>query len=509
MLKVPREAATVGSLELKVRGNLAGMSTGVDNHICPYFQILRYVEGAFEPMYRSKVVRNTDRPQFEDVHLPPHHVAHLIQEDVYIKFEVFDLESRGDPRCLGAIETSMSRMLADGERNREKTGRSVARWNGCHYLLGPRDTRKGELAKPVDTAPKGRPSIKIGALYDDHRQKEAEAEAAKNLSRGGMAQEVKLTAPKQGMHKSGRRKLKPASALEAEGTASFGTFGEDERFLANLMMEQNIRETDLREVVDESLQYIDERRTHWLTETGKLSANGGGSGSNRVKPKQSKGGRGADLVSSGMGAVLDWGDTVKLSPPKPKTRRAKEKEAARKKRCCTVAANIAVYCCLALLRMIRVHVLLLLILARCCAFCVHRVPPHCCRAELAAKSTARKQAKAADADTGSQTPVRDIFSERQMAAVPHTNAYEQAAKDRKTQRRAVDNSRSAPELGSKEYNVDDWQDDGEQGPRSGTDRSPGPHHEQDDHAAAHGVLPRLNITQRWDTFDISARCAPT
>lgn len=345
LLKVPQESSTVGSLQLKVQANLAGISTGVDNHICPYFQILRYVEGAFEPMYRSQVVRNTDRPRFEDVHLPPHHVAHLVKEDVYIKIEVFDMESRGDPRCLGAIETTMSHMLADGERHRAKTGRSITRWNGCHYMLGPQDTRKGELAKPVDEAPKKRPSIKIGALYDDHRQKDAEAQAAKALPHGGMMQEVKLAAPKEGMHKSGRRKLKPASALEAEGTASFGTFGEDERFLANLMMEQNILETDLREVVDESLQYIDERRTHWLAHTGKITTKVGGSGSKGGKQKRSGGGRGSADISSGMGAVLDWGDTVKSSPSK--TKRAKEKEAARAKRCrnatvSTAASNPAV-----------------------------------------------------------------------------------------------------------------------------------------------------------------------
>ena len=331
MLKVPREASTVGSLQLKVRANLAGMSTGVDNHICPYFQILRYVEGVFEPMYRSKVVRNTNIPTFEDVHLPPHHVAHLLKEEVYIKVEVYDMESRGDPRCLGAIETTLPHLLADsanGKRHREKTGRSVASWNGCHYVLGPQDTRKNELAKPVDTAPNGR-SIKIGALYDDQRQKKAEAQAAKALPQGGMTQQVKLAAPKEGMHKSGRRKLKPASALEAEGTASFGTFGEDERFLANLMMEQNFRETDLREVVDESLQYIDERRTHWLAQAAT------GAGSERKK-KKAGGGRGG-YVSSGMGAVLDWGD----SPAKPKTKRAKAKEAADAKRCRTVAARTA------------------------------------------------------------------------------------------------------------------------------------------------------------------------
>ena len=457
MLKVPEEAATVGSLQLKVRANLAGVTTGVDNQICPYFQILRYVEGAFEPMYRSKVVRNTDRPQFEDVHLPPHHVAHLVNDDVYIKFEVYDMESRGDPRCLGAIETTMSHMLADGKAHREKTGRSVTRWNGCHYPLGPQDTRKGELAKPVDQAPKGRASIKIAALFDDHRQKEAEAEAAKTLSQGGMAPSVKLAAPKAGMHKSGRKKLKAANALEAEGTASFGTFGEDERFLANLMLEQNIRETDLREVVDESLQYIDERRAHWLAETGKATKKG------------MRGGRRKDQDNNGrgFGAVLDWGDGMspeQLNKNKKKsgmTKRAKDKEAAKAK-----------------------------------------------RAELAAKSAARKGSKGEGKDSPKGMKVR------QMAAVPQTDAYLDAEDERRSARKnaarnearaAVENSRSMPELGSKEhkkYNVDDYDDDDGDDDGGGGSSSP----VLADNAAAHGVLPRLNITQRWDTFDISARC---
>ena len=54
MLKVPEEAATVGSLQLKVRANLAGVTTGVDNQICPYFQILRYEKGQFYRVHHDQ-----------------------------------------------------------------------------------------------------------------------------------------------------------------------------------------------------------------------------------------------------------------------------------------------------------------------------------------------------------------------------------------------------------------------------------------------------------------------
>lgn len=477
MIKVPEEAAAVGSLQLKVQANLAGLSTGVDNHICPYFQILRYVEGAFEPMYRSKVVRNTDRPRFEDVHLPPHHVAHLVKEDVYIKVEVFDLESRGDPRCLGAIETSMSHLLADGKQHREKTGRSVAKWNGCHYLLGPQDTRKGELAKPVDVAPKRQPSIRIGALYE-------EDEPVKSSSPGGMTKPVKLAAPKEGMHKSGRRRLKPANALEAEGTASFGTFGEDERFLANLMMEQNIRETNLREVVDESLQYIDERRAHWLAETGKGSTDGRGSSSSAEKRRKSKGGRrGGDYIADGMGAVLDWGDAAQPRSPPLKTKRARAKEAARAKRYGHYAffANAGMGDASAVTFLPDNHSKR--------TFCQHRVLVDRCRAELAARSAARKQEQSTNSeDTPDESSAR--FSDRQSALVPHTASFRATTEERLNKQAKVRNSQSMPELN-----------------RSNRGRSPSPRIGQDDNAASHGVLPRLNITQRWEMFDISARCA--
>ena len=109
-------------------------------------------------------------------------------------------------------------------------------------------------------------------------------------------------------------------------------------------------------------------------------------------------------------------------------------------------------------------------------------------------------------DTGSQKPAKGSSRARQLAPVPHTDASLAAQTDRKTQRAAVDASQSMPELGSKEYNVDDWQDDADEEKKAGGDKR-SQRHRHDSNAAAHGALPRLNITQRWDTFAITARCA--
>ena len=143
-----------------------------------------------------------------------------------------------------------------------------------------------------------------------------------------------------------------------------------------------------------------------------------------------------------------------------------------------------------------------LIVVHCCAC----VLSHRCRAELADKSAVRKEKKVEGAqDTRAHRPAADSPSERQMAAVPHTGAFLKAAK-RRSHRGAVGNSQSMPEFGSKEYNVDDWQDDEDEGNNRSADKG-SIRSEYHDNAAAHGVLPRLNITQRWDTFDISARYA--
>ena len=55
-----------------------------------------------------------------------------------------------------------------------------------------------------------------------------------------------------------------------------------------------------------------------------------------------------------------------------------------------------------------------------------------------------------------------------------------------------------PELGSKEYNVDDWDED------DGGESEAGGNIIGSPNTDLAGVLPRLNISQRWDTFDISA-----
>ena len=435
---VPEEVDTIGALELRITANLVGIHTGVDNQICPYIQMMRYVgldaknKPFFEPIYRSAVVRNAERPDFGDVHLSPHHVANIVKESSYIKFEVYDMEARGDPRCIGAMETTLAHMLEDSGASRSAAKREGRDWRGCTYVLGPQDTRQGEMAKPVAKAPRGKPSIRIAAIFDDSKQQEAQAEAMKRSPKGAMTRRVKLKPPKDGVNKSGRKKLPPADALAGQGTSSFGTFGEDERFLANLMLQQEFRETDLREVVDESLQYIDERRAHWLASHAATVDEDG---------LEKEDGR-------GMGAVLDWGDggNPAQGSAKKRTGRLHRKHADR-------AAHGTL---------------------RGSSNSGHNLMPR-------KHSHIRADHRGDEANAGRHSTIVSTDSavhDPSLKKRPKRQPSSQMARAPGS-KRAVESSKSMPEMGDGEYAIDD-------------------------HAASHGVLPRLNITQRWDTFDINA-----
>jgi hypothetical protein len=78
----------------------------------------------------------------------------------------------------------------------------------------------------------------------------------------------------------------------------------DAHFLQTLLQQQSIRETDLREVVTESLQYIDERKAHWSSVAE--SQHFGGTGSS---PKAA-----AMALPAGLGAVLDSTSPRSVSP---------------------------------------------------------------------------------------------------------------------------------------------------------------------------------------------------
>eukprot|EP01047_Picozoa_sp_COSAG01_P056680 COSAG01_NODE_6456_length_3658_cov_74.945771_2_plen_113_part_00 len=86
-----------------------------------------------------------------------------------------------------------------------------------------------------------------------------------------------------------------------------GTHGVDAHFLQTLLQQQSIRETDLREVVTESLQYIDERKAHWSSVAE--SQHFGGTGSS---PKAA-----AMALPAGLGAVLDSTSPRSVSSPPP------------------------------------------------------------------------------------------------------------------------------------------------------------------------------------------------
>ena len=87
-----------------------------------------------------------------------------------------------------------------------------------------------------------------------------------------------------------------------------GTRGVDAHFLQTLLQQQSIRETDLREVVTESLQYIDERKAHWSSVAESQHLGGTGSSS----PKAA-----AMALPAGLGAVLDSTSPRSVCLPRP------------------------------------------------------------------------------------------------------------------------------------------------------------------------------------------------
>eukprot|EP01047_Picozoa_sp_COSAG01_P056631 COSAG01_NODE_6445_length_3661_cov_61.874509_6_plen_114_part_00 len=80
LLRVPAETANLNSLELRVSANLsaAKRAGSANSHICPYFQILRYVQGVFEVMYRSEVsIGHPPPPPPRTRPLHPLHPTHM------------------------------------------------------------------------------------------------------------------------------------------------------------------------------------------------------------------------------------------------------------------------------------------------------------------------------------------------------------------------------------------------------------------------------------------------
>lgn len=83
---------------------------GNDNQICPFVQALYLVEGSWEVLYRSEVLRNTDRPEFPAFQILGHHAGHLLDPETFVRFELHHFEPTGNPHCIGGIESTLTRL---------------------------------------------------------------------------------------------------------------------------------------------------------------------------------------------------------------------------------------------------------------------------------------------------------------------------------------------------------------------------------------------------------------
>lgn len=98
-----------------IRGT--GRSQADDNQTCPFIQAMYLVEGSWEVLYRSKVLRNTDRPEFPPFLITGHHAGHLLHEETFIRLELHHFEPTGNPHCIGGIETTLERLRQYCEGN--------------------------------------------------------------------------------------------------------------------------------------------------------------------------------------------------------------------------------------------------------------------------------------------------------------------------------------------------------------------------------------------------------
>jgi hypothetical protein len=271
-----------GAVEFNISGQIRGTSGGADNQICPFIQALYLVEGYWEVFYRSEVLRNTDRPEFPAFWVVGHHAGHLLDSETFIRLEIHDFEPSGELHCLGGIESTLPKLqaLCDGGEVMFEVGRI-----GTKSMTAPRPIKIQPLNRSTLT-------IRIGFFPSgegDDKSEDEETTRERRLS------DIKVKG--DDIKKMGGNTHR----------MSFGTYGEDEKFLMELMEQQNIRETDLKEVVGAGINFIDDRRSHW----------------EKQKPDAD------NEVATGMGYILDPSRKSPSKRAEMQQKRREKKKAAK------------------------------------------------------------------------------------------------------------------------------------------------------------------------------------
>eukprot|EP01043_Picozoa_sp_COSAG02_P009663 COSAG02_NODE_330_length_24501_cov_39.465850_30_plen_840_part_00 len=193
-------------------------AAGLPPKSSPFIQVQRYVTGEFEVFHRSEAIYDTDEPHFKKFSVPLNRAC-LNDMDTFIRFELWDLDHTAGHQLLGSIETSL----------REQQSFSDASATPV-FKLNPPGTKKGApLAKPMKNTRAGKKRKPRGPELSLH---------------------VRL-------HQAGGEK--PSRSKQARKPSVAASMKDDASFLASLLDDTNFAESDMKDVIGDGINYINER----------------------------------------------------------------------------------------------------------------------------------------------------------------------------------------------------------------------------------------------------------
>lgn len=193
-------------------------AAGLPPKSSPFIQVQRYVTGEFEVFHRSEAIYDTDEPHFKKFSVPLSRAC-LNDMDTFIRFELWDLDHTAGHQLLGSIETSLREQQVFSDASASPV-----------FKLNPPGTKKGApLAKPMKNTRAGK----------------------KRKPRGPeLSLRVRL-------HQAGGDQ--PSRSNQARKPAVAASMKDDASFLASLLDDTNFAESDMKDVIGDGINYINER----------------------------------------------------------------------------------------------------------------------------------------------------------------------------------------------------------------------------------------------------------
>ena len=213
---------------------IACSAAGLPPKSSPFIQVLRYVTGDFEVFHRSEAIYDTDEPHFKKFSVPLSRAC-LNDMDTFIKFELWDLDHTAGHQLLGSIETTLREQQAfsDAYASKESIGGAGDNLGAAPvFKLNPPGTKKGApLAKPINNARAGKKRKPRGPELSLHVL----------------------------LHQAGGEK-QPSRTKQARKAAPVAaSMKDDASFLASLLDDTNFAESDMKDVIGDGINFINER----------------------------------------------------------------------------------------------------------------------------------------------------------------------------------------------------------------------------------------------------------